>query len=157
MNVEISAVPPQSIEKIADLVIPHLRRVEVQTNGRYLAEDMLAMCVEGRSFMFVAFTSREDGVEILGVVVCAINIYPRLKALFIQFIGGDRAKLWRQNMYNLLERFAIDHGCDRVEGVGRIGWLKWFPQAVPIAVMGEIDLVRGRGQFRPISTDGNTD
>lgn len=156
-TIEVSAVPPDGIDIIESQALGHLEKVARYTNGRYEAEDMLDLCRQGRSFLFIAFQIEDGFPRVLGTLVCAINQYPRRKILFVQFIGGDRSRLWRQNIYSLIERFAIDHGCDGIEGIGRMGWLRWFPQAVPIAIMGEIDLVRGRGQFRPESADSNAD
>lgn len=155
--VEVSALPPEHIDALEDQLLKCLEPVERQTNGRYLAQDMLDLARAGLSFLFIAFRARKDGIEVLGAVVCAINLYPRRKILFIQFLGGDRSRLWRQNMYNLLKRFARDNGCDAMEGIGRVGWLRWFPRIVPIAIMGEVALVGGRGKLGTEQSDGNSD
>lgn len=156
--IEVSAVPPDGIQFIKDQVLGQLAPVSRYTNGRYLAEDMVRLCEAGSSALFIAF--EPDGaerVDVMGAVVVALNQYPRRKVLFVQFVGGDRTRLWRQNMYELLKRFALDNGCDGIEGVGRIGWLRWFPMFTPIAIMGEIDLVGGRGQLRTKPADSHSD
>lgn len=149
MTIEVSAVPPDGIEPLRDQLLPLLRRVARWTNGRYEAEDMIELCEQGKSLMFIAFEDDGEGwIKVVGVVICCINIYPRLKCMWVQFIGGDRGRLWDQNMYSLVREFALEHGCERIEGAGRIGWLRWFREFTPIAIMGEIDIVGG--EQRPV-------
>lgn len=145
-EIEVSAVPPDQIAAVLDGVLEALKGCERQTRGRYRAEDMVSLCLDGRSVLFVAFSVEGEEPVIHGAVVAAVNEYPRRRLLLVQFVGGDRSRLWRQNMSDLIERFARDSGCDGIEGVGRLGWMRLFPQFIPVAVMGEWSFVGGRGQ-----------
>lgn len=158
MAIELSGVMPQHIPLIADKILPYLRNVEPWTKGRYLAEDMLHECETGLSWMFVAYEPGEEleNLNILGVVIVTIAVYPRRKLLFVKFIGGDKTRLYRQDMYDLLKKFAVENGCDGIEGAGRIGWTRVFPEFEPVGLFGEINFVE-RGVEGAIQSDGHTD
>lgn len=155
-QIELSGVPPHGIEPIRDQLLQVLKGCERYTNGRYTADSMIALCEEGRSLLFIAFDLPDGQLRIRGAVICAINVYPLRTMLLIQFLGGDSAKAWVQNMYSLLERFARDNGCNGLEWTGRMGWLRLLPQFNLIGVTGEVDFVEG-GRESADSTDGNPD
>jgi len=46
--------------------------------------------------------------------------------LAFQFLGGEDFDGWYPDMLKILEAFALDGGCDGVEGTARFGFWKWL-------------------------------
>ena len=44
----------------------------------------------------------------------------------MHFTGGVQLKKWKNEMLQILQRFAKDHGCKVIESFGRPGWEKVF-------------------------------
>jgi len=146
---KVSAVPSQHIESIRHELAPWLKDAESWTRGRYTASDLLDLAEENRISLFIAFSpDGEDDIDIRGVALCFIQHYPRSKWLFIQYVGGDRSHLWRQNMHDLLKKYAQANGCVGFEWIGRLGLMRVMGAsgAKPVGFMGEIRFdVDGRG------------
>lgn len=66
-----------------------------------------------------------DDDEVLCVAITQILAYPRRKVLGIPFVGAKPGtiKRWLQHM-DVMEAFAIEHGCTAIRGWGRKGWEK---------------------------------
>lgn len=143
---DVSAIPAVAIEPLYDQLIPILEKVEPWTRGRYTAADLVGLCEEGRAFLFVAYEPDGEGfVKLHGAVVCHFNDYPRQRWLFILAAGGDSSALWRENMRELLEEFAVANKCVGFEWGGRLALLRLFPESETIGILGEIRFVNGRG------------
>jgi hypothetical protein len=44
----------------------------------------------------------------------------------MQFTGGVELKKWKKPMLELLQRWARDNGCEKIESPGRPGWARVF-------------------------------
>jgi hypothetical protein len=84
------------------------------TGGRFTAGDLGELILQGKLVPW-----REPGCCLL----TEIAVYPRLKALNIVLAAGHRDGLGRA--LEAAEVWArAEHGCTRVEGVGRFGWTR---------------------------------
>lgn len=92
------------------------------TFGRYTAEDIKTSLTDYDHHLWVAF----DNSGIKGAVVTNFLTYPRMKVLSMTFCGGVELNKWKSPMLELLQRFARDTGCDKIEAVARKGWAKAF-------------------------------
>ena len=52
--------------------------------------------------------------------------YPNSQMLAFQFLGGEDFDGWYPDMLKILEAFALDGGCNGVEGTARFGFWKWL-------------------------------
>jgi hypothetical protein len=47
-------------------------------------------------------------------------------ALVMHFTGGEQLPKWKNEMLELLQRFAKDNNCTTIESYGRRGWERVF-------------------------------
>jgi hypothetical protein len=120
--IEVSAVPPEYIDTCWSQIEQYMEKAARYTYGRFTADDIYESVVEHGYHLWVAF----EGKEILGAVVTQFMIYPKRKTLSMTFCGGKRLHEWKAPMLKLLQRFAVDMGCDAVEATARKGWAKIF-------------------------------
>jgi hypothetical protein len=95
------------------------------SGGRTESEDIRKDVESGRAILWVA---HDESHETHGFVTGQIIDYPGMKVLALQFTGGRKLKSWASDMWNTLESFARDNGCSKIEGAGRIGWLRFMKQ-----------------------------
>lgn len=117
----ISFVPPNHVDDIWDIVQSLLAPAVVLTNGRYMLEDIHIAAKSGDMQLWIAFT--EDR-SIIGCGVTSISEYPSRRLLTVLFVGGSNVRSWREDMINMLERWAKDNQCSGIEAYGREGWAK---------------------------------
>jgi len=122
MTIQVSQVPAKHAFDVWPKVRPHLSRAAEYTHGRFDVEDILGLIVEGEQDLWIAF----DGPDVKSAVTTSIVNYPRLRALCMQFTGGDDLKEWKAPMLSLLQQWAFDNNCDVIESSGRPGWAKVF-------------------------------
>lgn len=93
------------------------------SNGRASPEDVREEISSGKVMLWVA---HDEAHNTHGFVTGKFLQYPRLKVLDLQFTGGVRLNDWAQDMWDAIEAFARLHNCDKIEGVGRLGWLRYM-------------------------------
>lgn len=120
--IEVSMVPAAYVDTCWDKVEPFAEKAAKFTYGRYTADNMREMVLDGDYQMWVAY---DNGI-FKGLVITNIITYPQRKLLAMQFCGGVELVAWKDPMLALLQRFAKDMGCDGIESTGRIGWTKIF-------------------------------
>jgi len=78
-----------------------------------------------------------------GLHACAvteIGVFPRMKAVNINLIGGEGVERWLPELLSTIDEYARGQGCSRVMcSYARRGWIKlaapmgWTPRAAVIA------------------------
>lgn len=119
MNVSI--VPIDHINDVWDNVKEYLTPAVKVTNGRYMLYDVYVALQQSRMQLWIAFN---DGGEIIGCEVTSITDYPSRRVLTSLFTGGKQVRTWRNQMMDILVRWAEDNECTGIEGYGREGWIK---------------------------------
>ena len=120
--IEVSMVPREYIDTCWDKVEGFIGKAARYTYDRYTSSNIYDMVKEGDYHLWVAY----DEGTFKGAVVTNIMTYPQKKTLCMQFCGGEQLKLWKDQMLDLLKRFARDSGCEGIESTGRPGWAKVF-------------------------------
>lgn len=85
-------------------------------NGEYLSEDIYEACRCGAMQLWATDKS---------VAVTSLIIYPRRQTCLIVLAAGNLEDLRR--CLPLVEEWALYQGCDGIEVMGRMGWLKALP------------------------------
>jgi hypothetical protein len=119
---QISLVPPEYGVQVWPKVRGYIARAVEHSGGRFTPEDVLESVVDGTYQLWIAF----EGQDVVGVTATFFTEYPRCKVLTVTFTGGERLREWSHLMLNTLRAWGKDHGCDRIESVGRPGWAKIF-------------------------------
>lgn len=135
MTVITSAISPVLIPTVRAEVLHHWRDVPRLTNGRYHAEDFIEECEEGRSVLFAAV--KQDDLKVLGAACVSVIAYPRRQILMVKYVGGTEMRQWIKPLGDMVFQFSYETKCSGVEGYGRLGWLKVFPEMKTTALFME--------------------
>jgi hypothetical protein len=118
--VNVSLVPIEHINAVWDRVQPLLDPAVAVTNGRYTSYDVYVAVQKSTMQLWIAF----DNQAIKGIEVTCVTDYPSKRVLTSMFTGGTNLRHWRNEMMELLVRWAKDNQCEAIEGCGKEGWLK---------------------------------
>jgi hypothetical protein len=119
--VNISLVPVDHINDVWDSVKHLLAPAVSVTGGRYMLYDVYVGIQTNKMQLWIAFN---DDKQIVGCEVTTITDYPSRRLLTSLFTGGKSLRLWRDEMMEVLLRWAEDNECTGIEGYGRKGWIK---------------------------------
>lgn len=121
MSVSIIPVPSDRARAVWPLAEPHIVRALEHCHGAYLPEDVLDMVASGKAQLWLA--QRADGL-VVAALVSWINRYPRRTSVCVPFIGGTELRTWFRKALLAIESWAIEIGCDALEGGARRGWAR---------------------------------
>lgn len=119
---EVSLVPKEFVEGCWSQVEGYLEGAAKYTYGRYNVQDIKDCITDYDHQLWIAF----ENDKIYGAVVTEIANYPRCRILAMQFTGGVELKKWKKPMLEILQRWAKDNGCEKIESPGRPGWARVF-------------------------------
>lgn len=117
----VSAVPADYIDNVWNEVSSMVKDACRVTNGRYTSYDVYISLMQGNMTLWIAF---DEDKTIHGVHITQIIDYPSKRVLASMFTAGKRIREWRDEMMDLMIRWAQDHDCEAIEGMGRSGWIK---------------------------------
>ena len=118
--IQVSYVPKEYINTCWKEVEGYLKKATDYTKGRYEVHDLYLSICKYDYHLWIAF----DKEEIKGAVVTNITQYPRKKYVCMAFCGGKELVKWKDQMLDLLRKWAKDNGCSGIEATGRRGWAK---------------------------------
>lgn len=133
--VEIFTIQPDEIDRLWDLVRPHLERFERETQ-RTDAETMRRQ-VRDRERQLWGLA--HEG-EITGVVVTEIYPTARGNVCWIWAAAGSESLAGMRQAYEEIEGWARSLGCVSIGIQGRKGWQRVLPQMKQTAVVLEMTL-----------------
>lgn len=121
-DIRISLVPPDRIMDAWFTVEPFMETAADVTQGRYQAEDILEALLHLDHHLWIVF----DDEKVHGALVTALKQYPRKKYLELAFIAGENGHAWKDQMLDIMRRWAYDNSCDGIESCARLGWARIF-------------------------------
>ena len=118
----IALIPPGMVADTIPQLLPYLKKSQEWTKGRVTVDNILKFVLDGQMQLWVG---HEEG-KIYGHVITEIKQYPQCRMLVVQYCAGEPSHMKHvdDEMFDLLDRFAMDAGCSGVEFVGRPGWRK---------------------------------
>ena len=119
---QVSLIPTEHVADVWPRLTAHIDKVAEYTYGRYDPEDVLESITQYDHNLWLAF----EGEDIKGITVTSFKQYPRIKCLDMVFCAGDEGMEWKAPMLEMLQHWAYDNECDRIESSGRVGWAKIF-------------------------------
>jgi esterase/lipase superfamily enzyme len=122
---QISLIPADSVLDVWPKLAAYAAKVAAYTHGRYEAEDILDTIQQYGDNLWIAF----EGDVFFGMVVTRFVQYPRIRCLDVVFCAGEDVADWKDPMFKILQHWAYDNHCDRIESSGRLGWSKLFKDA----------------------------
>lgn len=122
MNVDFRYVPVEIVPSIWDDVIRVLEKSVDTSRGRFFMHDVFENVMEGQYLLWVA--TIDD--EIVAAITTRIVVYPNKRGLAMDWIGGKKMMHWLPLAQKAVEEYAIQLGCDHLEGYGRKAWGRWL-------------------------------
>ena len=119
---KISLVPVEHTPFAWNEVRHYLEPAIERSDGRWTMEHLCAAVLMGSTQLWVAF----DDQRSWGCVTTEITSYPAKKVLSMHFLGGEQFGSWYNLMLEQLTAYAIDMGCESIEGVARFGFWKFL-------------------------------
>ena len=141
----VSLIPPMVVEPMWSQLEPQMARAASHTAGRFDTHDIFEFVLNGSGQLWGAF--HKD--RIVGVTVTRTIQYPRKKCLDVVFLGGEDWDGWREAMYDIVERWARDSGCEAIESFGRSGFARVFKERgyEPLWQVFEFPVTAGVGEY----------
>jgi hypothetical protein len=102
-------------------VRPLIERAVLRGHGEYLAEDVAASLLQGDSVLWLLLHAG----TIRACAVVELLAYDRLRAARIVVLSGHGMKSWAHYI-EVIEHWARDCGCERVEAICRPGFGRWL-------------------------------
>lgn len=122
MSYDITLVPFGRISYVIPSLIKYLEKSEYWAAGRVNVDDIVRFVLNGQMHLWAVFDPQDN--KIYGFLITEIKQYPQKSMLVIQYCAGEpqHMKHSEDQVYAVLEKFAIDAGCRGVEFFGRPGW-----------------------------------
>ena len=114
---DVSAIAPDHLASFLPEGLELLHEAVKTSHGRCTVNDTIEAVYRGKKQLWAAY---DDTVH--GVITTSIVEYPRIKALVMELCAGDNLSQWKGQMLEMIEQFARDCGCAKIEMVGRKGW-----------------------------------
>ena len=120
----LTGVPSRAVEDIWPYVLPLILRGLAETDGRFIADDVLADLISGHKQLWV-----EGDDRIVAVCVTDIIVAPRRKRATLFLCAGDGVIGRLPDTLPVIEAWAKEQGCDQAGIVGRSGWVRALADA----------------------------
>lgn len=128
-------VPAEHVRKIWLKLLPHVRVLVDEADGRLSEMDMFEEMTSGKQLVWVAAEpldtdSGQPGFVIHGFVTTKANRYAKITMASLEYCSGVDADSWFMGLLAVIENWAKEIGCDGIEMVcGRRGWTRKFKSA----------------------------
>ena len=121
---QISYVPPEDVGLIWKQIEPLLLKPLEIDGFAYMPKDIFDSILKKKMQLWISWNGKTNVVE--AAIVTEIIDYPRLRSCRYFLAGGTNMKSWFNPMKEQIEQWAIQNNCQRIELVGRKGWVKWL-------------------------------
>lgn len=118
-------IPKDKIELSWNKVEQSITEALIRSGGYANSNHFKQWCIEGKCQLWILWDAEEPVIEkkYYGVSVTEIIQRPLQKYLYIRIMTGHHREKW-QHLIKILEKFALDNDCDRMELIARPGWEK---------------------------------
>lgn len=117
-------VSAEDVPYIWDKVEPMLARVIEHSEGELQPDDYLEHLMYGSMQLWIV----TDESKIVISMVTQFIEYPQKRILRVIALSGEKFKEVHSYFNDMVEAFAIKHGCSALELWGRKGWKKMLPE-----------------------------
>ena len=116
--------PPDELARRWHQIEPILARACARSRC-YEPIDVLMLVLAGEMTLWlVEGASTCGGGELLAVIVCKAQQYPRRRVLEMKLAAGTHMREWLTPALAHFERLARELGCDSITSTGRRGWAR---------------------------------
>lgn len=121
----ITAIHPDHLDEVWPYIRDMLEGATDTAGTKFDVDDVL---VQAKQNVYVVWgiLDENNGDEVVAAFTTRLIVYPKRKALAIDWLGGKRMREWIDDMNDLMMRYAKDLGCQHLEGYGRKAWGRWL-------------------------------
>lgn len=116
---DVRAIPYEAVDDMWPVVEPWLVRAAHMQDSVYDADDIKEAIHRGDLALWVIF----DGPVPVATFTTRVTQTPKVRVMSMDWVGGTRMSEWLDDAMEMIERYARDMGCTRLEGGGRKGWV----------------------------------
>ena len=116
---KISLVPQEAVGSVWKDVERVLEKSVATANGKAEVIDVLNGTFDGTYVLWVVM---DDDDSIIAAFTTRLIVYPRCKALALDWVGGTRMREWSDGLIETMIKYAQELGCQHLEGYGRKAW-----------------------------------
>jgi len=122
MSLTVTYIPYGQLSYVLPKVIHNLKKSELWTRGRASMDDIVRYLYTMHMQLWAVHDP--DTEDVWGYVITEIKQYPLCKMLVFQYSAGDEGVLNLSGdvVFEELEKFAKEQGCQGIEFFGRPGW-----------------------------------
>ena len=114
----IAGIESREVDKWRSTVEDSIQSALDYGYGEYSTEDIRELCKQQQMQLWLF----GDEKELKGCFVTQILNYPQKSVLLVLLLGGNDLKEHIGDIYELLNRFGKDKGCEVISIFGRKGW-----------------------------------
>lgn len=119
----ISLVPHEAVGLVWKDVERVLARSVATVKDRSTLIDILDGVYDGIYALWVVL---DDDNNIVAAFTTRVIVYPRRRALALDWIGGAKMREWSEQLVDVMTKYAKELDCQHLEGYGRKGWSRFF-------------------------------
>lgn len=122
MNLDFTLVQYGNVSYVIPALIQYLEKSEHWSGGRAKIDDIVRFVMNGQMQLWAVFDPQDN--RIYGFVITEIKPYPRKTMLVVQYCAGEsnHMQYGEDVIFSVLDKFAVDAGCNGIEFFGRPGW-----------------------------------
>jgi len=120
----VTLVPKEGLRAVWPIVEPMFKRVLDRTPGRFLPVDILVEILKEQRSLWVYYDDETKNIE--ATFTTKIYDVPLGKICCFEWGAGKNVEEWVHESLDLIEQYARENGCTRLEGHGRRGWKDWL-------------------------------
>lgn len=146
-NVIIREIPPHLADVAWPGISAYVDKLVAKADGRIQADQVLAEFMSGAKALYIAYDAAT--FKALGFWSQRVDHYGSRAVLSIDYVAGERMKLWLPAGLASIQRYAETHHVDTIEGTSpRRGWARMIESYGfrPFATVYVRDLRHGRQQ-----------
>ena len=111
---------------LVDMLWPDVEKLLTRSldtaKGKFDLESVRTSILSGELVLWLVL----DGDVPVAAITTRIIVYPRRRALALDWIGGSRMKEWLPMAMETMRAHAKRNDCEHIEGYGRKAWGRWL-------------------------------
>jgi len=125
--VELIFIPQKLVEKVWIKVEPDIKSA-LERSGQYANSNHIKQhCLKNEMQLWILWNKENKDKKYYGVVITEVIQRPLIKVLNIRIMVGNNRENW-QHYISIIEDFAKQNGCDKMELIARPGWERVLKQ-----------------------------
>jgi len=117
-SLQLTCVPVEYLSHVWDDAKALLERTLATSTAKYSLDDVYTAVHNGEMLLWLVI----DGSTPVAAITTRVIVYPRRRALALDWIGGSRMSEWLPMLHTRMIAHAKLNDCQHLEGYGRRAW-----------------------------------